>query len=202
MELETTIRGERYVHKTLWATALKMMDNGHPQGVGTAYDALAAMVFAAHAFEAYLNYVGVKLDPIYWKDERDHFRKEPYRGFDGKVRKVFEMVDLPEPSRHARPYSTIMSLKSLRDTIAHGHVISIKETVVHTPNEPIPMMSWVFDLKVSHQLSLEAMEDVGTVAELIHAAARPKVEDPWFVDVPFGGAHSWAGRSTMVKDPR
>jgi hypothetical protein len=51
MKQETTLHGERYVHKTLWATALKMMNNAAPRTRGTAYDALAAMVSAAHAFE-------------------------------------------------------------------------------------------------------------------------------------------------------
>jgi hypothetical protein len=201
MELETTSQGERYVHQTLWATALKMMENAAPQTKGTAYDTLAAMVFALHAFEAYLNYVGVKLDPNLWEGEREYFKKQPYRGFSGKVRKIFEMVGLDEPSRDIRPYKTIISLKELRDTIAHGHVIPINQTVLHSVNEAAPSITlWATDLKVSHQLAMEAMDDVGEVALMIHAAARDKITDPWFIDVPFGGAHAWTGHSTHAKD--
>jgi hypothetical protein len=152
----------------------------------------------AHAFEAYLNYVGVKLDSTLWKKEREFFRKAPYRGCDGKLRKVFEMVELVEPDRDVGPYSTIMSLKKLRDTIAHGHVIPINRTIPHTEDAFAPVTSWVFDLQVSHQLASEAMADVGQVASMIHAAAMSKTNDPWFADVPFGGAHFWTSHMTQA----
>jgi hypothetical protein len=93
---------------------------------------MAAMVFALHAFEAYLNFVGIRLAPDLWEDEQNFFRKEPYRGFEGKVRKVFELCRLTEPDRLARPYSTIWALKALRDLIAHGKIEVFSQTYAHS----------------------------------------------------------------------
>jgi hypothetical protein len=62
---------------------------------GSFFHNLVALVFASHVVEAYLNYVGERLAPDIWKDERNYFRKEPYRGWEGKLRKVFELAGLP-----------------------------------------------------------------------------------------------------------
>jgi hypothetical protein len=46
------------------------------------------MVFAFHTLDAYLNYAGEHLAPEIWQNEGEFFAKQPYRGFDGKIRKV------------------------------------------------------------------------------------------------------------------
>jgi hypothetical protein len=48
------------------------------------------MVFGFQTVEAYLNFVGERLAPEIWDDERNYFRREPYRGWDGKLRKVMD----------------------------------------------------------------------------------------------------------------
>ena len=197
MELETTLRGERYIHRILWATVAKMLKNADREEPGWGHDTLAAMVFAAQAFEAYLNYVGSRLDPALWKNEQNYFQKEPYRGFNGKVRKVFEMVGLHEPSRDIKPYSTIVALKDLRDFIAHGQVLPIDQKVLHGPDDRVGMLPWFFDERVSREKSVDAVKDVEAVAQLIHDAARTKTDDQWFSDLPFGGVFSWTERSTV-----
>ena len=60
---------------------------------------VVAMVFAVHTVEAYRNFIGECLDPADWADERNYFRNEPYRGFEGKVKKVLELVGLPFRAR-------------------------------------------------------------------------------------------------------
>lgn len=200
MKLETTFDGESYVHKTLWTVMLRQMSSAEAQGVGSAYELLAGMVFAFHAFEAYLNYLGFKLAPEIWEKEREFFNEESYKGFYGKVRKVFELCGMEEPSRGKRPYSTIRSLKVLRDTIAHGKVEKIKRTVVHRVDERVPTLSWDLALQVSSKLAARAVADVDQVAKILHEAAKSRLptEDVWYGDLPFGGVHSYAKHKTTA----
>jgi len=77
------------------------------------------MVFGFLTVEAYLNFVGERLAPGIWQDERNYFRREPFRGWDGKLRKVMELVEMPWPATITRPLKTILELRELRDRIAH-----------------------------------------------------------------------------------
>lgn len=70
---------------------------------------VVAMVFAFHTVEAYLNYVGEQLDPKLWRDERNSFRNEPYRGWEGKLRKIMELVALAWPEPVERPLKTVLN---------------------------------------------------------------------------------------------
>src|SRR6476661_401985 len=118
--VRTDIEGSRFLHKELWRVVARQLEHGQSTPAGAFYDDLVAMVFALHALEAYLNYVGEHLAPRIWKDERNFFHNEPYRGFDGKIRKILELTHIAEPERDQRPYSTVWLLKDLRDQISHA----------------------------------------------------------------------------------
>ena len=104
MEVLTTHEGESFTHRSLWCVVARQIENAEARPTGALYDDMAAMLFALHAFEAYLNFLGMRLAPDLWNDEQNFFRKEPYRGFEGKVRKVFELCRLTESDRLAKPY--------------------------------------------------------------------------------------------------
>jgi len=131
----TLIEGERFLQKDLWRVVERQLEHATLVPTGAFYDDLVAMVFALHALEAYLNFVGERIAPDIWKDEREYFRKTPYRGFDGKVRKVLELSGLAEPSRDVRPYSTVWLLKDLRDLIAHAKPMRFGSVVEHESND-------------------------------------------------------------------
>lgn len=117
--LETTYKGRSFLHRELWRVVhIQGEIIEERKGRGAFYNDLIAMVFALHTVEAYLNFVGELLAPAIWKDERNYFRKEPYRGFEGKMRKVMELVSLPWTA-DVRPLKTVLDLKELRDLIAH-----------------------------------------------------------------------------------
>ena len=189
MEVVTTDEGENFTHKSLWCVVARQIENAEARSSGALYDHMAAMVFALHAFEAYLNFLGVRLAPDIWNDEQNFFRREPYRGFEGKVRKVFELCRLAEPDRLARPYSTIWALKALRDVIAHGKIQTFSQTYAQSVGEQPPFFSGRFDKLVSRDKAVEAKQDTHAVACILHAAARPHVTDVWFGDDPFCGPH-------------
>lgn len=184
----TNVEGERFVHKELWRVVLRQLEHAKKVPSGAFYDDLVAMTFAFHALEAYLNYVGELLSPDIWKNEREFFLKQPYRGFDGKIRKVFELAGLPEPARTRRPYSSVWLLKRLRDLIAHGKVEKIAGAIEHDADEESPWVRTPLDDLVTEANAEMARADVALVAQSIHDAARPKIDDVWFRSAaPFEG---------------
>lgn len=196
----TLVEGERFLHKDLWRVVERQLDHAAAIPRGAFYDDLVAMVFALHALEAYLNFVGERIAPETWKDEREYFRKEPHRGFDGKVRKVLELVGIAEPLRDVRPYSTVWLLKDLRDLIAHGKSIRFSGVVEHGMDEDPSLFQSPLRDVVTHENAQRARDDVRAFADTIHAAAIPKLKhEIWFGLSAFGGTFQYSsGHSTLA----
>jgi len=156
------------------------------------------MVFAFHTLEAYLNYVGELLAPEIWADERRFFSKRPYRGFDGKLRKVLELVELAEPDRGARPYQTVWLLKEFRDTIAHARPEHFGNTVDHLADTEPSLHKTPLDSLVTEELADRAKTDIEQFIEQIHASARSKVYNVWFGSVALSGPLQFSSGSTRL----
>lgn len=194
----TTIEGERFLHLDLWCVVRRQLEHGLAQPKGSFYDDLVAMVFALHTLEAYLNFAGERLAPDIWKDERNFFRNEPYRGFDGKLRKVLELVEMSEPSRNVRPYSTVWLLKDIRDLIAHAKPLKFGSVVDHSVDEEQQFTRSPLAELVSRANAERARDDIESFVEMIHAAARPKVSDVWFGPVALGGPLQYSSSHTTI----
>ena len=139
------------------------------------------MVFASHTIEAYLNFVGERLAPAIWQDERNYFRKEPYRGLDGKLRKVMELVGLSWPEPVERPFTTILELKDLRDLIAHAKPEKFAGEIVHAEDTPAPFhVSMMRSMFTPKEKLTRAVYDVEQFLNQIHRLAEPQVKDVWF----------------------
>lgn len=163
---------------------------------------LVAVTFAFHAFEAYINFAGEHLAPDLWADEQNSFRKDPYRGWKGKLRKVLELTNVPwEPD--ARPLKTVIELQELRDSIAHGkaerfsgtsdHDVDVDELMPSLPNSKIRSM-----VLPKSRLD-EVVGDVRSLLGRMHPAVAASVDDPFFKATPVGGPAAWMSRSTGLK---
>lgn len=98
--LKTTYEGEELIHRLLWRIVEQNAAIALGQAEGSFFPVLISQMFAFHTIEARMNFVGERIAPEIWKGERDYFRNEPYRGWDGKLRKVMELVGLTsEPHR-------------------------------------------------------------------------------------------------------
>jgi hypothetical protein len=196
--LRTSIDGEFFLHKELWRVVGRQIEHAAANPQGALYDDLVAMVFASHALEAFLNCAGDRLAPDFWKNERQHFRAT---GFAGKLQKVLELCGIAEPAKDSRPYKTVWELKALRDRIAHAKPEKFAETFDHPDPVELPIYRAPLDGLVTHEAALRAAEDIKAVAELIHAAAKEKVEggDPWFQTSALEGAlyHSTGGTTVI-----
>lgn len=196
--LKTTFQGAEIIHRILWKIVEREAEDANNTSEGWFYPALVAMVFAFHTVEAYLNYVGERLDPSIWTEEREYFRNEPYRGSEGKIRKVLELVGLTW-SPQVGPLKTVLELKKLRDLIAHGKSEKISGTAIHsddtvaaTPESTLRQM-----IMPKERLNI-VISDVTLFIHEIHQLAAPKVKDHWFGEDALHGTSQFTSYETTL----
>src|SRR5690606_33857575 len=113
------LTGEHFTHRYLWHCSLTLDAQASREEGGSAAFELAALLFVYLAFEAYLNYLGPRVCPEEWKDERKSFgaeSKNRFRGTLGKLRLVADRTGLVLDTG-TRPYQTIAELDRRRDRI-------------------------------------------------------------------------------------
>jgi len=163
------------------------------------------MTFAFHTLEAYLNFLGPRLAPGIWRDERNFFRREPYRGFDGKLRKILELAQVPEPDRSDRPYSTVWLLKELRDMITHAQAERFSQAIEYPPEYPASLREETrvdympFGALVTAENAHRAATDVEEFIERIHSAAKLLIpDDIWFGAKALSGPLAYSSGRTGI----
>lgn len=180
--LRTVYDGEEIIHVLLWRVVNEQNKETQERKEGWLYPSMVTRVFAYHTVEAYLNYVGERIAPEIWQDERNFFRNEPYRGALGKLRKVMDLVGLPWiPSD--RPLKTVLELKEIRDLIAHGKTEKLRAELIHPQNtEPAYPVSTLRECLASKDELAKALPDVEEFLNSIHrrAGSLLKVQDDWF----------------------
>lgn len=198
--LETKIDGESFLHRELWRVVEMQSEIVKDRQERDAFSTdLIAMVFAFHTVEAYLNFLGGLLAPEIWKNERKYFRKEPYRGFEGKLRKVMELVSL-EWDESNRPLKTILELKDLRDSIAHPKPEKVSGTVTVQGTEvPFPLVVFTLSKTVTPERHALAVADVEEFVGRLHLLAKPKVDDIWFGNHALRGPEFHVGHSSQLR---
>jgi hypothetical protein len=197
--LKTTSEGQTFPHRLLWEIVEEQARFAGAREREWSKPALVAMVFAFHTVEAYLNFAGDHLAPEIWQDERNYFRKEPYRGWDGKLRKVMELVGMPWPEPIERPLKTILELRELRDLIAHPKPEKLTSEILHVEGTEAPFLVSTLRSKFTPKDKLtRAVHDVEQFLNHIHGLAAPKVDDIWFGSEALRGPdeHSW-GTTTL-----
>ncbi len=163
---------EEYLHKDAWCVVQRQLNSAEANPDGALYDDLVAMVFAFHAMEGYLNYLGEKIAPELWRDEKIQFRES---GMTGKLATICERCGLRSPDYGQRPYSTLAGLKKLRNAMAHPRTRKMGRIVDYDERKPPPLFPQSYlSTIVSHQRALLVRDDVKSIADQIHAAALTK----------------------------
>jgi hypothetical protein len=163
--------GRVFIYRHLWQVVEKQFSHSEERFSND----LVAIVFAFHTLEAYLNTVGEILAPDIWGKEREFFKKDPYRGFYGKLKKILELVRISE-NEISRLSPTVKWLKEFRDQISHGKVwdYSFEE------NQNKDMFWSPLHGMVTHQRATKIRDDVVALIELIHSKANRKKGKPFF----------------------
>jgi hypothetical protein len=173
--LKTEFDGEEIIHRMLWRIVTSQAKEAVERPEGWFYPSVVTQVFAYHTVEAHLNWVGEHIAPEIWIDERNYFRREPWRGAEGKLRKILDLVALPW-TPNERPLKSILELKEIRDLIAHGKAEKLQGEVIHAldtePRYPVSRLrGFVTDKSVLARL----ISDVGAQRAPNGSKGRPDV---------------------------
>jgi hypothetical protein len=210
MMLKTQYEGEELTHRLLWRIVEQNAKMASECAEGSIYPILVCEVFAFHTIEAYINFIGGLIAPEIWNDERNYFRKEPYRGWDGKLRKILGLVDLSYDDDKP-PMSTVLELRNIRDLIAHGKPETIAGEVVHLPDAyPAILPPSTLRTAVAAREDLPAiLTEVESFLDAIHTRAAPMVQQIWgltdrtiwFGSKALRGTARYSGRLTTLHRP-
>ncbi len=164
--------GEEYLHKETWRVVKRQFDRPEDSRKGAMYDHLVAMVFASHTLEGYLNFIGDKILPELWKNERDEFKTT---GITGKLAAILEECGLEPFENGRRPYSTAKALKKLRDKIAHPKTNKPKSRIIYSEGKEPPMFpKSLLETLVTREKAERARDDVRCIVDRVQAAAVAK----------------------------
>ncbi len=173
-KVRTTYKGEVRIHCILWHCAESQMETAKEKLEGRFYFHLAAMLMSFLSYEAYLNYLGECIAPDIWENERKFFSKNPYRGINGKLKKLLEVLGY-KPDKSAMPYQTISELKKFRDFVSHGKPEKYNDVAEHDEGqEPFMFYKRKTENYVSEEKAKRAVEDVKEFIDILHGLARKK----------------------------
>ncbi len=148
---------------------IRQIEHAEAVPAGAIYDYLVAMVFAFHTMEGYINFLGEKIAPELWKDERTMFKSAD---LTEKLKVVCERCEIGVPPRGKRPYSTVSELNKLRNKIVHPKVLTVKKSIKFDADHPPPLFAASFlATSVSPQKALRARDDVKRIVHELHNAA-------------------------------
>ena len=199
--VETNIVGETFTHKILWECCLRQMDTARRRKKGTKYFHITAMLMAYLTYEAYINFLGDRFAHETWKNEREFFSKAPYKGIDGKLKKIMENCPITGITKGQRPYQTIKQLKTLRDLLSHCKPDKFKKTIIHHRDNEPPLFGKYdkLEMLVSKEKAEMAVKDVEEFIEFIHKQAAQHTKDIWFGKEALSGIRGYSSGDSRVK---
>jgi hypothetical protein len=193
-----TATGEEYLHKAVWQVVQRQLERARAQQPGFLLDDLVAMVFASHALEGYLNFLGERIAPTEWRDERERFAAT---GVTGKLTFLEFLCEVPPLTPGRRPHSTIVLLIRLRNRIAHPKTIKIQTETEYPEGKRPPLFHASYlEQQVSHAKALRAMEDVREVVARLHSAAAARYPCAELGKDGLEGVQSTRTTSGRIKD--
>jgi hypothetical protein len=197
-QFEEKSDGEEYLHMAAWAVVLRQFEHAAAVPCGSLYDRLVAMVFAFHSLEGFLNFVGDKIAPQVWANEREVFKDS---GFAGKLADIYERCDISVPEKGRRPYSTIIELEELRNAMAHPKTVKTQDTMKFVEGKQPPYFAKSYLEKVvTIENALRAHHDVKQIADEIHKAAHAKFPHVDLGSHALEGIHGTRTSSTRALD--
>jgi hypothetical protein len=177
--VETEIRGELFTHRLLWACCLELAEAAK-EAVQSGKDSfcfkLSSMLMAFLTCESYINFLGDRLAPDAWKNERNFFNQPAYKGLEGKLKKLCEICNICDIQTHKgkRPYQTIKELSRLRTYLSHGKPDKYEKLVLHPRGkDPDLFYPKIYQMVSEKTLTLDtAIHDVEEFIRCLNVRAR------------------------------
>ncbi|HEY9198044.1 MAG TPA: hypothetical protein VIR60_01680 [Gammaproteobacteria bacterium] len=196
MKAITEREGESFPHRILWRCVLAHYERARSIEKGSKHFDLTTMLMAYLTYEAYLNFVGDRLAPDLWAQEKSYFTTGKYAGLEGKLKKICELCDGLKVNKGARPYQTITMLSVFRDSVVHAKPYKYEDSMEHpVDREPDWWPRDSYDCVTEEQTS-KVVEDVEKFIEFLHQKALPHIHDKMFGDKALKGVLGYASSST------
>ena len=159
------------------------------------------MLLAYMTFESYVNFLGDRLAPEIWVEEKSFFNKKPYKGLEGKLKFLFEKLKIEPPPKGERPYQTFQKLNQLRTYLAHGKPDKYTKKIVHTTGEAPPLFHSKLDTLTSPKSAKIAVEDVEKFINWLHEKAKEVGDEFWLEREALDGIVEFSFGDTRTKIP-
>lgn len=195
----TNKSGESFPHRALWRCATVQLEQANILEKGRFYFDLSAVLMAYLAYEAYINFVGDRLDPETWKREKVYFNQPEYYGIEGKLKRIRELCGGFEIDSGRRPYQTVIELGRFRSSVVHAKTDRYKKTIEeHAKHEPDWWPESAFS-SLNAKKAQRAIDDIELFIEHLHSQIKPFIADVWFGDKALRGPTGYATSSTRLK---
>ena len=163
---------ETYNHRILWGAAERNLRQATPSNRDAKFFSLGAMFLFSAAFEGYLNWLGTRIAPEVWEDERQFFSRSPFLGTLGKYRFLAKILHLPNPDPSQGPFRTAKNLFKLRNMVAHPKVEAGERLVKSKDGYFPPHYQSELEKKVSPKAASRAKDHLKELAEGLHREAK------------------------------
>lgn len=172
MKIERQRTFETYNHRIVWSAAQRNLQFVTPPNKDAKFFALASMLLSILAFEGYLNWLGSRIAPETWKDERRFFSRGGFRGTLGKYRFLVRRLKLPAPDPSQGAFQTAKHLLKLRDAIVHPKPEAGKKRVKFKEGRFPPRYQSKLEKEVSPDAATRARDHLEKLAEELHREAK------------------------------
>lgn len=193
MEKELQQTFEFYNHRILWSVAERNFQTAiapTTSRVDAMSHALGAMLLYFFAFEGYLNWLGNRIAPEVWKEEKKFFSHPPYIGSLGKYCFLAKIVRLPTPDASQGPFQTAKEVLKLRHMAVHPKA-EAGERLVKVADD-LPPIGKLAE-KVSPEKAVRAREHLFKLAEDLHRNAKSAYPELDLEAQAFDGVFSYSG---------
>lgn len=178
---------EVYNHQILWGVAERNLRRAiSSQKKDKMFYALGAMLLLFFAFEGYLNWLGNRIAPEVWEEERQFFSRPPYQGTLGKYRFLIKVLRLPTSDTSRGPFQTAKRLLDLRRLAVHPKAEAGDRAVEIADGSFPPCYRGKLEREVSNQKAIQARDHVARLAEDLHMEAKSAYPDLVWEEKAFG----------------
>lgn len=161
-----------FAHRLLWDSAQRHLTIAVERPDDSWMLHLSAGLLSAASFEAYLNYLGEAILPIVWKDERSFFAREPYRGVNGKLKRIAEELQWPLPPKFGRPFASVIELQNLRDRLVHARPKRKSYRRIHKADGLAPVPATWLRVEAPEKRVREWIADLEKFGVALHEVVR------------------------------
>jgi hypothetical protein len=160
------------------------------------------MLLHFFAFEGYLNWLGNRIAPEVWEEEKEFFSRSPYQGSLGKYCFLAKVVRLPAPDPSKEPFQTAKELLKLRDMAVHPKAEAGERLVKFAGGHFPPHHGGRLAEKVSPKKAVRARDHLSKLVEDLHREAKSAYPELVPEDQAFGRLLGHEITSMLKKDTR